>query len=99
MFLGTARAPLVCQPARSSNRTAWAPRLTVRANLVEVELHRFRIGEGQRQRGAGAAGRADRAEQVGALVALVGWLTRPRPAPGPLPHEAVLLADAGLVLT
>jgi hypothetical protein len=67
-------------------------------DLVEVELHRVGVGEGQRERGAGAAGRADGAEQVGALVALVGGLAGPRSAPGPLPHEAVLLADAGLVL-
>src|SRR5918994_6132590 len=39
-----------------------------------------------------------RMRQVGALVALVGRLAGPRSAPRPLPHEAVLLADAGLVL-
>src|SRR3954447_24287639 len=31
MFLGMLRAPVVCQPARSSSSAAWAPRLTVRA--------------------------------------------------------------------
>ena len=67
-------------------------------DLVEVKLHRLRVGEGQRQRGSLAASRTDRAEQVGALVALVGGLARPRSAPGPLPHEAVLLADPRLVL-
>ena len=46
-------------------------------DLVEVKLHRLRVGEGQRQGGAGAAGRADRSEQVSALIALVGGLTRP----------------------
>ena len=68
-------------------------------DLVEVELHRVRVGEGWRQGGTGAAGRTDGAEEVGALVALVGRLARPRSAPRPLPNEAVLLADAGLVLT
>ena len=34
----------------------------------------------------------------GRFVALVGRLPRSRAAPGPLPHDAVLLADAGLVL-
>ena len=67
-------------------------------DLVEVELHGVRVGEGERQGSAGTAGRADGAEQVGALVALVGGLTRAGPAPRPLPHEAVLLADAGLIL-
>src|SRR4029450_2386259 len=67
-------------------------------DLVEVELHGLGVGEGESQGGAGAAGRTDRAEEVGALVALVGRLARPRSAPRPLPHEAVLLADAGLIL-
>jgi hypothetical protein len=39
------------------------------------------------------------AEQVGAFVALIGGLTWPRSAPGPLAHQPVLLADAGLILT
>jgi len=39
-----------------------------------------------------------RMRQVGALVALVGGLARPGSALGPLPHKAVLLADAGLIL-
>jgi hypothetical protein len=67
-------------------------------DLVEVKLHRLRVGEGQRQRCARAASRTDCAEQIGALVALVGGLARPRSASRPLPHEAVLLADPGLVL-
>ena len=67
-------------------------------DLVEVQLHRLGVGEWQRQRGAGAASRTDGAEQIGALVALVGGLAGPRSAPGPLAYEAVLLADAGLVL-
>ena len=63
-----------------------------------MELHGLGVGEGQGERRADAARRADGAEQVGALVALVGRLARPRAAPGPLPDEAVLLADPGLVL-
>ena len=68
------------------------------AHLVEMELHGFGVGEGQDQRRAGAARRADRAEQVGAFVTLVGRLARPGSAPRPLPHQAVLLADARFVL-
>lgn len=67
-------------------------------NLVDVELHGLGIGEGQRQAGTDAPGRADGAEQIGAFVALVGGLDRPCAASGPLPNQAVLLADAGLVL-
>src|SRR6202050_4702524 len=43
--------------------------------------------------------RADGAEQIGAVVALVGRLARARSPSRPLPHEAVVLADAGLVFT
>ena len=63
-----------------------------------MELHGLGVCERQCETGADAPCRADRAEQVGALVALVGRLDRPRAAPGPLAHEAVLLADAGFVL-
>ena len=67
-------------------------------DLIEVKLHSLSVGEGQRQGGACTAGRADRTEQIRALIALVGGLARPRSASRPLPHEAVLLADPGLVL-
>jgi hypothetical protein len=63
-----------------------------------VELHRLGVGEGQRQSGADAPGRAHRAEEPGALVALVRRLARPRAASCPLPDQAVLPADAGFVL-
>src|SRR5215207_2418354 len=67
-------------------------------DLLEVELHGLAVGIGHGEGRAGCARRADGAEQVGALVALVGGLARARAAPRPLAHEAVLLADAGLVL-
>jgi hypothetical protein len=67
-------------------------------DLVQVELHGLGIGVGQRQRRACAARWTDRAEEVGALIALVGRLARPRPASRPLSDDPVLLADAGLVL-
>ncbi len=67
-------------------------------DLVEVKLHCLRVGERQRQGGSRATRRTDGAEKVGAFVALVSGLARPRSASRPLPHEAVLLADPGLVL-
>lgn len=67
-------------------------------DLVEVGLHGVGIGEGHGERGADAPRWTDRSEQIGALVVLIGGLARPGPAPGPLPNEAVFLADAGLVL-
>jgi hypothetical protein len=63
-----------------------------------MKLHHGRVGVGQREGRANAAGRADRAEQIGVVIALVGGLPWPRPASGPLPDKAVLLADTGLVL-
>jgi len=67
-------------------------------DFVEVELHHVSVGVRQREGRSDAASRADCAEQIGVVVALVRGLARARPAPGPLPNLAVLLADAGLVL-
>ena len=66
--------------------------------IIEVELHGFGIGLRQRERGAGAARRTDGAEQIGIFVALVGRLSRSRPTSGPLPDDAILLADPGFIL-
>jgi hypothetical protein len=53
-------------------------------------------GKGERR--ADAAGRANRPEQIGVVVELVGGLARPRSAPDPLPGLAILVADARFVL-
>jgi hypothetical protein len=63
-----------------------------------MELHRLGVGMGQGERRADAAGWANRSEQIGVFVALVGGLARSRAASRPLPDLAVLLADAGFVL-
>jgi hypothetical protein len=63
-----------------------------------MQLHHGGVGIRQRQRGADAPRRADRAEQVGVVVALIGGLPWPRSAPGPLSDEAVFLADPSLIL-
>lgn len=73
-------------------------RRDVAADLVDVELHHLSVGKRQRQRRPGSALRADGTEQIGILVALIGGLSRSCAAPRPLPDNAVLLADAGLVL-
>ena len=44
------------------------------ADLVEMGLHGVRVGEGHGERRADAPSRADRSEQIGALVALIGGL-------------------------
>ena len=63
-----------------------------------MKLHGVGVGIGQCKRRARAARRTDRTEEIGILVALVGRLARPRAAAGPLPHDAVLLADPGFIL-
>jgi len=70
----------------------------VARDFVEVKLHHVRISIGQRQRRSHASRRADRAEQIGVVIALVGGLYGPRSTPGPLADDAVLLADPGFVL-
>ena len=67
-------------------------------DFVEVVLHHLRVDIGQSQRGALSFGGTDRAEEIGVYIALIGGLARTRSALRPLPHEAVLLADAGFVL-
>lgn len=62
-------------------------------DLVEMVLHGLGLGERHGQGRSDAACRADRAKQIGALVALVGGLAGTRAAPGPLPDEPVLLPD------
>lgn len=66
----------------------------VEGDLFDVEMHRLRFGEGQNHAGSNAAGGTDRAERIGALVALVGELDRPHAAPRPLADQTILLADA-----
>jgi hypothetical protein len=64
----------------------------VAGDFLEMELHRLGVGR------PAASGRANGAEEIGAFVALIGGLARPRSASGPLPHQAVLLADARFIL-
>src|ERR1700693_4635824 len=77
---------------------AMRPLGDVARDFVEVKLHHVGISIGQRQRRPDAAGGADRAEQIGVVVALVGGLPWPRSTPGPLADEAVLLANSGFIL-
>ncbi|BAK82519.1 hypothetical protein GLX_01070 [Komagataeibacter medellinensis NBRC 3288] len=67
-------------------------------DFLDMQLQASRAGEWERQASGLAARRADRPELPGIVVALVGRLAWPLVAPGPLPDDAVLLADPGLVL-
>src|SRR5215213_8229653 len=68
------------------------------ADLSQMSLHGGGLGEGHDQAGASAALRADGAEQIGAIIALVLGLARPGAGARPLPHQPVLLTDPHLVL-
>ena len=70
----------------------------VARDFVEVKLHHVGVRIGQRQSRSDAASWADRAEQIGVVVALIGGLSGSRSTPGPLADEAVLLADSGFIL-
>lgn len=70
----------------------------VPADLVKVKLHGMGIGEWQGECRARAAGRANGAEQVGRLVALIGRQPWAGAFSGPNPRASVLLADTGLIL-
>ena len=98
MLSGRSSLLVVCHPARSRMQNGVGALSDVARDFVEVELHHVSVGVRQRQGRPDAAGRADRAEQIGVVVALVGGLPWPRSPPGPLPNLAILLADAGLVL-
>lgn len=67
-------------------------------DFVEVHLHGVGADVGERQGGADATRRADRAEEIGVLVALIGRLAGSRPSPRPLSDDPVLLPDPSLVL-
>jgi hypothetical protein len=54
----------------------------VAPDFVEVELHHVNVGVGRHEARPDAAGRADGAEQISVVVALVGGLPWLRSAPG-----------------
>ena len=70
----------------------------IAADLIEVHFHGACVGPRQHKRRALATAGADRAEQIGVLVALVGRQARPRAGLGPKTGPAVLLAEPGFVL-
>ena len=67
-------------------------------NFVQMRLHRLGIAPRHHDRGTGAAGRADRAEEVGVLVAQIGGLTRAAALVCPLPDTAVFLPEPHFIL-
>ena len=68
------------------------------ADLGQVQVHHGRVRERQHQDGAGAAGRADGAEQVSPGVALIPKCREPRAAFSPYTRQRALLTDPRFVL-
>ncbi len=68
------------------------------ADLAEMRLHRRRVAVGHHEAGALALFRADCAEDVGPLGALIVGRPRPGAAPSPAAGDLVLLPDPRLVL-
>jgi len=68
------------------------------ADFVEVKLHGVGVRLRHHDGGPDTSRRADGAEQVGVLIALIGGLARPRARAGPQSDKAVLLPDPCFVL-
>src|SRR6266481_7932411 len=68
------------------------------ADLAEMVVHRGGIADRHDQRRRFALRRADRAKHIGRGEAEVLWRHRPTTGLPPHPRQAVLLADASLVL-
>jgi hypothetical protein len=67
-------------------------------DLLQMPLHGLGVAAGQDEAGADAARRADGAEDVDRLGALIAGRTRPGSPLRPAACDLVLLADPGLVL-
>jgi hypothetical protein len=68
------------------------------ADFIEVKLHGLGVDMRQGERRTHSTRRADGAEEVGALIALVGRLPGARAPSGPLPDLPILLPDTSFVL-
>ena len=97
MLSGTTSVAAV--PARAvEDEHGMGARRDGKGDLGEVGVHRGGVGEGHDEPRRHAARRADRAEDVGPLVAGVARRPRPGAALRPDPGERALLADPRLVL-
>jgi len=70
----------------------------VAADLIEVQLHGFSVGERHHQRCTLATRRTDGPEEIGILVALIGRQPRPRAGLCPKPGAPILLTEPSFIL-
>ena len=68
------------------------------ADLVEMQLHGLGVGDWQHQSRADTALWTYGSEQIGVLIALVGWQARSGTLPGPDANAPVLLPDPRFIL-
>ena len=71
----------------------------VQGYLVDMQLHHVGVGMGQCEGCADATCGADGTKEIRVLITLIGRLGGTCAALRPLPDKAILLTDAGLVLT
>src|SRR5437588_9194018 len=95
---GTTSPWLRSQPAPSRITTAWGIVGDLAADLMEVMVHRGSVADRHDQRRRLALRRADRTKHIGRGEAEIFWRHRPAAGLPPHPGQAVLLADASLVL-
>ena len=98
MFPGMWSSPVVCQPARSTKRTAWARGAPGQGYLIQVGLHGMGIGVWHDQCRAASPSRTDGAKNICVLIPLILGLAGPGSTPRPLAYQTVLLAQSHLVL-
>jgi len=72
--------------------------LHLRADLMQMLIHRFGIGRGHDDRSADLTGRADRAKYIDGVVTIIPDRGRPRANRSPLVRKPPLLAHPGFVL-
>jgi hypothetical protein len=78
MLRGMSSLAVVCHLARSSSSTAWAPSATWPEISSRDGVAWLGVGEGVRKRDPDAADGTNGAEQIGAVVVLIGGSARPR---------------------
>ena len=70
----------------------------VAADLGQMKVHRLAVGHREDERGTHIAGGTDGAKQIGPVIALVAWRSRPAAPFGPYAGQGALLADTRLIL-
>src|SRR5512134_2469464 len=98
MLSGTVSLSVVCHPAWSNMRTAWAPGVTWDAISSRCHCMALSVAAGQDEGGADAAIGTDGAEDVSRLGALIVRRRGAGSLLGPAAGDLVLLSDPRFIL-